>query len=438
MAGHSPGSHDGAMSEHERTTKSTTRELLVEIVVPVFNEEAVLESTVRRLHRSLAGQFEERWRITIADNASIDRTPLIANRLAEELDRVGVLRIPEKGRGRALNRAWLASPARVVGYVDADLSTDLRALAPLIAPLLSEHSDVAIGTRLNRAARVVRGARRELVSRSYNTLLRTIGVRVSDAQCGFKAMRGEVAQRLLPHVSDTGWFFDTELLMLAECVGLRIHEVPVDWIDDPESKVDVVPTAVEDIRGVLRVTSALIRGRIPISAIYSELGRRPLVPAERPGFLAQVARFAAVGAASTVAYAMLFLLLQTVVSAQVANFLALLLTAIANTWANRMFTFGVRGPDRFVVHQVKGLVVFGLAWALTSGSLGVLTWVMPGAGPTVELLVLTGANLLATLLRFALLRVWVFRPRRDRASRDGSDPLDGVESPTLVATRDPA
>lgn len=205
----------------------------LDVVVPVFNEESTLEASVRELHRMLCSSVSVPWLITIADNASTDLTPKIAEALADELADVRLLRLEKKGRGHALKIAWLLSEAEVLAYVDADLSTDLRALPPLIAPLLSGHSDVAIGTRLAQTSRVVRGTQRELVSRGYNMLLRrTMGVTFSDAQCGFKAMRRGVARVILPHVYDTGWFFDTEMLVIAERAGLRIHEVPVDWIDD--------------------------------------------------------------------------------------------------------------------------------------------------------------------------------------------------------------
>jgi glycosyltransferase involved in cell wall biosynthesis len=224
------------------------RTTVLDVVVPVHNEETDLEPSLRRLHRHLTEQFPFPFRITIADNASTDATPVIADRLAAELPNVAVRRITEKGRGRALREAWSASDAQVLAYCDVDLSTDLAALAPLVAPLISGHSDLAIGTRLSPSSRVVRGAKREFISRSYNLLLRgTLAARFSDAQCGFKAIRADVARRLLPLVEDTGWFFDTELLVLAERSGLRIHEVPVDWVDDPHSSVDIVATAVADL-----------------------------------------------------------------------------------------------------------------------------------------------------------------------------------------------
>src|SRR3954463_11448485 len=205
----------------------------VEIVVPVYNEEAVLPRSVRRLHRHLTSGFPFSWRITIADNASTDSTLAVARRLAGSLDGVEVLHLPAKGRGRALRAAWTASDAEVVCYMDVDLSTDLRALLPLVAPLVSGHSELAIGTRLAPGSRVSRGPKRELISRSYNVLLRgVLRARFSDAQCGFKGGRADVLRELLPDVRDEGWFFDTELLVLAQRRGLRVHEVPVDWVDD--------------------------------------------------------------------------------------------------------------------------------------------------------------------------------------------------------------
>lgn len=387
--------------------------LRLDVVVPVYNEESSLQSSIEVLHATLGDLFEERWCITIADNASTDGTAAIAAELAARLPGVQVLHLDEKGRGRALKSAWLASEAEVVAYVDVDLSTDLRALPPLVAPLLSGHSDVAIGTRLNSSSRVVRGVKRELVSRGYNLILRrAMGVTFSDAQCGFKAMRRDVAERLLPHVQDTGWFFDTELLIIAERSGLRIHEVPVDWIDDENSKVDIFATAVEDLRGVVRVGRSIVSGRIPVDRIYAELGRRPFEQRRKPSFFGQVVRFGVVGVFSTVAFALLYLVLQQFMNEQLANFIALLATAIANTWANRRFTFDVRGSRGVVRHQFQGLVVFGIAWAITSGSLAGLHAWQPNASPHLELAVLTLANLFATALRFVLLRLWVFRSQR--------------------------
>lgn len=386
--------------------------LALEIVVPVFNEEAVLENSISRLAEYLTHEMPSTWKITIADNASTDRTPVIAARLSEQLPNVEYRRLEAKGRGFALRDAWGSSEAKVLAYLDVDLSTDLAALPPLVAPLLSGHSDISIGTRLGQNSRVSRGPKREFISRSYNFLLRrTMQVRFSDAQCGFKAIRADVARRLLPHVEDNGWFFDTELLIIAERSGLRIHEIPVDWVDDPDSRVDIRQTALDDIRGMVRVAGSLIKGSIPVQAIYAELGRRPIVPPGRPSFFGQVIRFGLVGAVSTLAFALLYLVLQGPFGAQQANFLALLLTAVGNTAANRRFTFGISGQEKLFTQQFQGLIVFLLAWAITSSSLLVLHSVNLDAAPSMELLTLTAANVFATLMRFVLLRIWVFRVR---------------------------
>src|SRR6266550_1576301 len=291
----------------------------VEIVIPVYNEERDLVPSVRRLHSYLETGFPFPATITIVDNASTDATWPIAEYLAGELPNVRAIHLDAKGRGRALRTAWLGSQASIVAYMDVDLSTDLDALLPLVAPLISGHSDVAIGSRLARGARVRRGPKREVISRCYNALLRlALGARFKDAQCGFKAIRADIARRIVPHVENRSWFFDTELLVLAQRAGLRIHEVPVDWVDDADSRVDLIPTAVEDLHGVWRL-------------MWSGPSR----------FI----RFTAVGIASTVAYALLYLLLRETSPAWFANAVALLVTAIGNTAANRRFTFGVHGRE---------------------------------------------------------------------------------------------
>ncbi len=226
----------------------------IEVVVPVYNEEHVLEANVRRLHAYLGNGFPYSAAITIVDNASSDSTFDVAHALATELDGVTVMRLRAKGRGRALRSAWVGSDARVVAYMDVDLSTDLGALEPLVEPLLDGRSDLAVGSRLAPGAKVERSLLREVISRSYNVLVRTLlRSRVSDAQCGFKAGRREAVQALLPIVQDENWFFDTELIHVAERSGLRIHEVPVDWTEDPDSRVHLMATAIEDLRGIARL-----------------------------------------------------------------------------------------------------------------------------------------------------------------------------------------
>jgi putative flippase GtrA len=353
----------------------------VEIVVPVKDEEADLAPSVRRLAAFVSGGFPFTTHITIADNGSTDRTWEIAAGLAAELDGVGAVQLAEPGRGRALRSIWSQSDADVLAYMDVDLSTDLNALLPLVAPLLSGHSDVAIGTRLARGSRVVRGPRREVLSRGYNLLLHaTLGAGFSDAQCGFKAIRRDKARELLPRTQDGGWFFDTELLVLAERAGLRIHEVPVDWTDDPDSRVNVRATALADLRGIIRM-----------------------------GGFQRIARFVAVGAASTLAYVLIYLALRRGLAAQPANAISMLITAIGNTAVNRRVTFGISGRRHAVRHQLRGLIAFAAGLAVTSGALAMLHAIAARPSRTAELAVLLVASLIATLARFALYRSWVFR-----------------------------
>jgi len=394
---------------------------VLDVVVPVYNEQTDLGPSVERLHAYLSRRFPYSFRITIADNASTDATPRVAERLVQRLDHVTYRRLEQKGRGRALAATWLASDAEVLAYMDVDLSTDLDALLPLVAPLISGHSHLAIGSRLARGARVVRGPKREAISRCYNLILKgTLAARFSDAQCGFKAIRADVARELVPLVQDTGWFFDTELLVLAERSGLRVHEVPVDWVDDPDSRVDIVATATADLKGVARLLRDLARGRIPTGEIRRRLvvdvrvgaaGGGP-VAADAVPFAAQVARFAAIGVASTLAYLLLYLGLRTGLSSQASNLVALAVTAVGNTAANRRFTFGVRGREGLGRHHLQGLAVFALGLALTSGSLAALHRLAPDAARAVEVAVLVTANVAATVVRFVALRAWVFARHR--------------------------
>ncbi len=368
--------------------------------MPVYNEEQSLAGSVHRLHRYLSDHFPLTWLITVADNASTDSTWGLACLLAQELEGVRAIHLPEKGRGRALRAAWSQSNATVVAYMDVDLSTDLAALLPLVAPLITGHSDVAIGSRLAEGARVVRGPKRELISRLYNLVLRTtLRGSFSDAQCGFKAVRAEVARQLVPLVEDNGWFFDTELLVLAERNGLRVHEVAVDWVDDPGSTVDVVQTAKDDLKGVARMMVGLARGEGTMSAEASSGG--PMLRL-KPAKAGQVVHFAGVGAISTVTFAVLFALLYHPAGAIGADVLALGLCALGNLAANRRFTFADRGPGGRRAYYTRGLTLSLLPLASTLAALATAN-AAGVSGLGVDLAVITATNLGASAARFHFL-----------------------------------
>jgi glycosyltransferase involved in cell wall biosynthesis len=372
---------------------------VVEITVPVYNEEHVLADSVAELHAYLVDHFPFRWRILIADNASTDETLPVARRLAERYDEVDVLHLDQKGRGRALRAAWSTSDADVVAYLDVDLSTGLPALLPLVAPLVSGHSDLAVGSRLSSGSAVARGPKRELISRCYNLLLRMIfAVRFRDAQCGFKAVRASVARRLLPAVRDDEWFFDTELLLLAEHNGLRVHEVPVDWIDDPDSRVNVRATAMGDLRGVRRMMWTFLRGGGNVDLGPDE--REPL----RDDFGRQAVTFGLIGTFSTLVSLALFLALRDELGAVAANFVGFSLTTIGNFWAHRRFTFQRRGAEGRWWHVLGSVTLYVFSLALATVGLVALGG---RVGVEVAVLVLTWG--VAAVVRFVLLRSWVYR-----------------------------
>jgi glycosyltransferase involved in cell wall biosynthesis len=365
----------------------------VEFVVPVHNEIFTVEASIRRLHAYLSDGFPFSWRITIADNASIDGTGIAAARLARDLDCVRALRLDRKGRGYALRHAWTASDALIVAYMDVDLSTDLDALLPLVAPLVSGHSDVVIGSRLAPGASVARRPKRELISRAYNALLRAVfATPVRDAQCGFKAVRTDVAQRLLPAVVDDAWFFDTELLLLAQRNGLRVHEVPVDWIDDDDSRVDVTRTAVDDLAGVVRM----------VRTFWGGGGRVDLGDAARPelqdDFGRRMVLFGLIGAVSTSISLLIFLALHGTMDPVAANAIAVTATFVANTWANARFT--AHASPRWL----SALSVFAGSLAISSVALVLVDAV--GGALVAQLIVLLTTWTAAAVVRLALVSSW--------------------------------
>ena len=228
----------------------------LDVVIPVLNEARALADSVNALAAFLSNNLNDyEWAVVVADNGSTDATPSICQSLSEQDSRVRHVRLEQRGRGRALKRAWAESNADIVAYMDVDLSTDLSALPQTIAAGDGEGYDIAIGSRLKRGAQVIgRSFKRELISRSYSLIFRAMFLAgFQDAQCGFKAVSRRAADDVAPLVVDNGWFFDTEMLLIAEKNGYRIKEIPVKWTDDPDSRVKIISTAREDIKGLLRL-----------------------------------------------------------------------------------------------------------------------------------------------------------------------------------------
>ncbi len=378
----------------------------LEIVVPVYNEAASLEAGITILRRYLDESFPFRTLVTIADNGSTDDTALVARRLASTLDGVAALVLARKGRGYALRTAWSASRAEVVAYMDVDLSTALPALLPLVGSVLSGHSDIAVGTRLARGARVVRGPKRELISRAYSHIVRlTLRSGISDFQCGFKALRRERALELLPLVEDDQWFFDTELLVTAERLGLKISETPVDWTDDPSSSVDIVPTATGDLRGIWR----LVRSGRPDRA----RAQRAPTPGGTAPTADQLLSFAGVGVLSTLSYLLLFALGWRALGPWTANAVALAFCTLVNTVLHRSLArravAGASGGRAGPSFALVVAVLYGVSLTATSAAIAVAT-ITVGSTLTADASAAVVGCCAASLLRFSLLRGWAFRP----------------------------
>ncbi|MSQ15933.1 MAG: glycosyltransferase family 2 protein [Dehalococcoidia bacterium] len=228
--------------------------LSLDIVIPVYNEEHVLAGSIATLEAFLTEHMRGyEWTITVADNASRDGTLAVARELSHERPKVGYIHLDQKGRGRALRAAWSRSSADLLAYMDVDLSSGLESFPDLIRSVAGGY-DIAIGSRLHPESDIVRSLKREVLSRGYNIILKSaFSAPISDAQCGFKAITRACARSLIPLVQNQEWFFDTELLMLAAQKGYRIKEVPVRWVEDPDTRVNIPRTMIEDLRGVLRL-----------------------------------------------------------------------------------------------------------------------------------------------------------------------------------------
>ncbi len=395
---HRPASSPGA---------PRTDAVQVEVVVPVYNEAHQLAERIATLREFLDRSLPFSSLVTIADNGSTDDTAVVAGRLATALDGVQAMTLDRKGRGYALRRAWEASTAEVVAYMDVDLSTSLTGLMPLVASVLSGHGDIAVGTRLARGARVVRGAKRELISRAYSLLVRmSQRSRISDFQCGFKALRRECALELLPLVDDDAWFFDTELLVTAERLGLRVSEIPVEWVDDPDSRVAIVSTARDDLKGLWRLS----HGHAVQRALRLRHAGGPVAEVATAD---QLMSFAGVGMLSTLSYLLLFTLGFKQFGALVSNALALAFCTLVNTGLHRSLARERSDGGIAQVRRPRFLATAGVLYAVSLIGTTVALMLVSALGARslgAALLAVTLANGAASLVRFSLLRGWAFRP----------------------------
>jgi glycosyltransferase involved in cell wall biosynthesis len=236
--------------------------LTVNITIPVLNEELQLSATIIRMDAFLRTKCQFSYEIVIADNGSTDQTRQVAINLCRQYSTVQTVCLAEKGRGRALKQVWKTSNADILSYMDVDLSSDLEAFPFMIEALVTGGFDLGTGSRLLKPSMTTRGFKRELLSRCYNLLVKALlNTRFSDAQCGFKAITRKAANKLLPLVEDNHWFMDTELLVLAEKLGYRVFDLPVRWVDDADSRVEICRAAAQGLAGLLRMRKKLAGGK---------------------------------------------------------------------------------------------------------------------------------------------------------------------------------
>lgn len=390
---------------------------MIDVAVPVHNDADALNACVARLHGHLAESLPLPWRITIVDSASTDGTWQSAQDLAERFSGVTAMRLEAEGRGRAVRAAWGASAAPVLAYVDVQLSTDLNAFLPLVAPLLSGHSDVAVGSRFSRGARVTHAAGRGRNSRAYGRVLAlTLGTGVRDTQCGFKAVRADVARLLLPAVKDNAWFFDTELLVLAERLGLRIAELPVDWTGSPDAPAGGRPLRRHHLRGMWRLAKPLWLRRVNV-----ELGGS--VPRRRPvGKGHAVFRFLRIAMCCAALYLAVFLALQPAVGAYWANGLTLTVVTLVCGGANRRYGHGSRAYVTSRYRWVKTTAGFVGSLAGTTAVLKILFLSSIKPSLTVQA---TVATLIAALVISIRLSFVFERASSDDHEKPGNLTMDG-------------
>jgi len=403
---------------------TTTATATVDIIIPVLNEERALPGCLATLTSYLRQKLPFSYHITVVDNGSTDATARIAEDFARTDPRVSVIVLDVRGRGAAVKAGWGASDCDVVVYMDVDLSTGLDALLPLVAPLASGHCELSIGTRLAHGSRVNRSFKRELISRTYNSIVRYgFGLRCSDTQLGFKAARADAIRPLLAAAQDDRWFFDTELLLLAEHNGLRVHEVPVDWVEDIDSRVRLGSAAMANIRGLVRMNRAILDDRATV-----DVPRAPDLRATHPDALlgrprsvqtAKLISFVVIGLVSTLLYVLAYVVLRGIMPPGAANLCALVTVGVCNTEANRRWTFTRSGGPRFILH-LRALAVFVATYLLTTFAVVAMKHLVARAGLLLELATLLVTYGVITIARFVILDRWVFaRRRRTRVAHGG-------------------
>ncbi len=364
------------------------------LVVPIFNEEKVLEQSINSIVNFLDTETNYNYTVLIADNQSTDQSPIIGAYLSENYSKVEYVRIPRKGRGLALHTVWKETDAEILVYVDVDLSSPLEYLPDIIDPIIFDETDVSFGSRLLKPGKAIeRSLKREITSRGYNFLLQfVLDAKFKDAQCGFKAIKKTVFDEIEPELVNEKWFFDSEVLILSQYKGYRLKEVPIIWTDDPDSKVKMASTVVDNVKNVIRV----YKKHFP-NSLFTKL------------FL-----FGFIGVLSTLGHALLFALLRLIMPAQFSNFLALLVMTVLNTVANKKFSFRDNNKMSALNMVLINVVSFVIFWFTTGGSLWMLHDVfLVEEDIPLESSIVIVSSLVGTVLKFGLF-AFIFRKKEGK------------------------
>lgn len=207
--------------------------MTIDVLLPIYNEEKILDANIRLLFGYCQHHLAGDWQLMLIINGSVDQSLTIAENLAQEFEQIKIINLPTGGKGQALKTGLQYSTAEVAVYMDIDLAVALSALPPLISLVAENKGALAIGSRLLPASQTERSWLRNYSSKLYNWLANTLlRCQISDWQCGFKAMNLDVRQAVVPLIQDNYWFFDTELIALAQKNNLRIAELPVSWSEN--------------------------------------------------------------------------------------------------------------------------------------------------------------------------------------------------------------
>lgn len=206
---------------------------MILIAIPCYNEEKIIKKNILILLEFCDQNLKQDFTIIIADNNSNDQTKQIIKGLENE--KIKYIFIPRKGKGLAIETAWQSQDSDIYVFMDADLAADLNALPELIRQIKQGY-DICIGSRFHKLSKVKRGIIRKIFSHGYSFLFKIIlNSKINDAPCGFKAINRKARQNILPQVRNKEWFFDSELLILAEKQNYKIKEIPIKW-EEPKHR----------------------------------------------------------------------------------------------------------------------------------------------------------------------------------------------------------